>query len=848
MPGDRPAAFVEAVAAERGELWRLAERARLLAKERDRAALRALADEVRDRLEAGRAPTGGHLSSHVGDITAALDGVYDEVFPVRDPGDPADVLDAPWPTGRRTALLGAIVGRPGRSFWYMPPKEPLAGPAIAAGDVRLLRLLVVSPVGHLGREMVVRVLDALLAVDALDTEVVEHALLTDLALGYGILGRSPVNNEVVAPPAACAAAVQAVFDELLWRLTAPDGLAAWTMLPRVLVPRGLRFVRRALGWPADHPMAGRLGAASLTPGERAALVEELREQPMTERLRVFRLRLPAGDAQALLPLLGLADGEPLLTLIQDLSASDVVRQDRAAILAVTGQFGPDGTRRLLELCPSELVSAVLGWNRAAVLKRVKNNALRGIAAYGLLPLQDGETVQDRYQALREVAKRGPKLGPNRRHTHAAAIDVALDHLAQVAGFPDLSSLEWECEARIAGAAPPDARIGDYSAGLRTAGAEPVIVVSKAGQPLKSVPAAVRAHPSYAALREYQELLRDQARRLRAGRIERLVATGAELEPGELARLRGLPSGAALLSALVWRDRAGEIGLLDRLDLTGPVTAVHPFVLYSRYELSRWQAEIVRRRVRQPVKQVFRELYLVTPAERDAVDVSHRFAGHAVNGKVAGQLLSGRGWSTHGEYDKHQATRLAAPGLTAALRCELRGYFGLGDVVVTGEVQFLTDSGPVPLAEVPPLAFSEVMRDLDLVVSVAGTEPAGYASPVSAHSRAQLLSALIEDLGLDRVTVEGSAAVVRGSRATYRVHLTSGSIHLEPGGYLCAVPASFGGTAHKQLFLPFADEDRMTSVILSKVLLLNDDEHITDPVILAQLPPRQQSESAATERS
>jgi hypothetical protein len=130
-----------------------------------------------------------------------------------------------------------------------------------------------------------------------------------------------------------------------------------------------------------------------------------------------------------------------------------------------------------------------------------------------------------------------------------------------------------------------------------------------------------------------------------------------------------------------------------------------------------------------------------------------------------------------------------------------------------------------------------MRDLDLVVSVAGTDPAGYASPSRAHSRAQLLSALIEDLGLQRVTVEGSAAVVRGSRATYRVHLTSGSIHLEPGGYLCIVPASFGGTAHKQLFLPFADEDPMTSVILSKVLLLNDDEHITDPGILAQLPAR-----------
>jgi hypothetical protein len=130
---------------------------------------------------------------------------------------------------------------------------------------------------------------------------------------------------------------------------------------------------------------------------------------------------------------------------------------------------------------------------------------------------------------------------------------------------------------------------------------------------------------------------------------------------------------------------------------------------------------------------------------------------------------------------------------------------------------------------------DVLVDLDLVVSVAGTEPSGYASPFRADGRAQLLAALIADMGLDRVTVEGHSAVVRGSRATYRVHLTGGSIHLEPGGYLCIVPASFGAATHRQLFLPFFDEDQMTSVILSKVLLLSDDEHITDPTILAQLP-------------
>src|SRR3989442_13790391 len=108
-----PAEYAGAVDAERARLWLLVERARSLARQGDRPALRALADEVRQRVTDGSAAsvTGGHLNGHVADITAALDDVYDEVFPVRDPGDPADVLDAPWPTQRPTDLLASSLAR-----------------------------------------------------------------------------------------------------------------------------------------------------------------------------------------------------------------------------------------------------------------------------------------------------------------------------------------------------------------------------------------------------------------------------------------------------------------------------------------------------------------------------------------------------------------------------------------------------------------------------------------------------------------------------------------------------------------------------------------------------------------
>lgn len=812
-----PAPYAEVVHAEREALWRLVDRAR---HTDDPAVLRDTAKAARRRIRWGDNLTIGNLKPQVGDIVAELDTICDAAFPPPPAGDLTGLLDAPWPTARRKALLAAVLGCDVRHRLQL---DEVADRAVGARDTRLLRVLILTPLGTIRRATVARVLEALHQAGELDETVVERAVHDDLYLGHALVG---------PPRPGCADAVRAHVDALTWQFVTGADPFHWDQLPKVPGPRGLRFVEVALAWEGDPRVAGHLGAAELTPAEQSALVELLRDRPEADRRRAWEWRTRAGDVEALLPLFDLAGAAPLLRLIRAMpDGHEAFRQDRAALLAAIGQAGPETARRLLESEPNELVSAVLGDNRAAVVKRMKNNALRGIAAFGMLPLAPGETVLDRYLALRESAKKGAKLGPNRRHSHAAAIDVALDHLAQVAGAADASRLEWDCEARLATVTLTEAHAGEYRMVLRFDGADPVMTVSRAGRELKSVPQAVRADVAYQSLREGQERLRDQARRMRTGLVERLVATGGTLTPDELAGLRSLPAGAAMLPALLWRDSAGTIGLLDDVDTTGPVTAVHPVDLLE--SLAGWQAEIMRRRLRQPVKQVFRELYVVTPAERESGDVSHRFDGQTVDGKVAGQLLSGRSWSTHDEYADFQATRPAGEGLVAALRCEFSGYFGMGEVLIR-DVRFLRSGRPVPLAEVPPAAFSEVMRDLDLVVSVAGVESSSYCSPSQAAARAQVLSALIANLKLTRVTVDGATAVVRGSRATYRVHLTSGSIHVDPGGYLCVVPARFGATPHRRLFLPFAEEDRMTSIILSKVLLLAQDEKITDASILSQL--------------
>ncbi|MGW0588436.1 DUF7737 domain-containing protein [Streptosporangium sp. NPDC002607] len=73
--------------------------------------------------------------------------------------------------------------------------------------------------------------------------------------------------------------------------------------------------------------------------------------------------------------------------------------------------------------------------------------------------------------------------------------------------------------------------------------------------------------------------------------------------------------------------------------------------------------------------------------------------------------------------------------------------------------------------------------------------------------------------------------VRGDLRTYRIHLGSGNILMEPNdAYLCIVPR----VGSDQVFLPFEEEGGMLSVIISKAFLLADDTAITDPSITRQI--------------
>ena len=126
-----------------------------------------------------------------------------------------------------------------------------------------------------------------------------------------------------------------------------------------------------------------------------------------------------------------------------------------------------------------------------------------------------------------------------------------------------------------------------------------------------------------------------------------------------------------------------------------------------------------------------------------------------------------------------------------------------------------------------------MRDVDLVVSIAHV---GGVDPETSHStidmRRVIFAFNMELFGLTNVTFEGSHAFIRGTLGNYNIQLGSGVIHREGGGMINIV--SVHSQQRGKLFLPFIDEDPKTAEILSKILLLAEDQKIKDPYILRQI--------------
>lgn len=428
-------------------------------------------------------------------------------------------------------------------------------------------------------------------------------------------------------------------------------------------------------------------------------------------------------------------------------------------------------------------------------------------------------------------------------------------------------------------------IGDYRVrSVQRPGQKSLLLwIRSDGKEHKSVPKAVKEQHGEALKdirrlhKEIQTTLQTQARRIEGFYLRPRHWSFASWQQRYLQH----PLLQHLARRLIWEFKltAGESfsGFFRRGELVaadGQVLSLHPEqgdwevrlwhpVGKSREEVLAWRQFLIDEACVQPFKQAHREIYILTDAELETRVYSNRFAAHVLKQHQLNALCQQRNWqySLQGNFDSWNAPTLELPQWELSVSYEVEGAessineMGVFNYVLTDQVVFVRDGERLPLIDVDPLVFSEVMRDVDLFVGVCsiGNDPGwqdggerqyvdywqdysfGELS-VSAQSRRELLAALLPKLKIaGQCQLLGRFLVVQGSRRSYKIHLGSGNILMEPNDqYLCIVESRQVGDANVgNVFLPFEGDHRL-AVILSKAFLLAADDRIKDPTILSQM--------------
>ena len=559
-----------------------------------------------------------------------------------------------------------------------------------------------------------------------------------------------------------------------------------------------------------------------------------------ERLILERTALTAGERSE-----GCVDVQWFHRIYSDVGAK---RFDK---LATAARFASTGAQAKRARYIGEVLTGKA--DRDELIKKIEERHLKeNVRLLGLLPLAKGRKrdadVKYRYEILQQYRKYAKGLSSLSKPDAMRASEIGLENMARTAGFRDPMRMQWALEAE----STKDLKKGFLEAKkddvvLRMDVNEkgmPIQTISRGDKILKSLPSKYKKVEQFVAIRARAKELKTQSGRIRTS-LEQAMINQDQIDAKELKGLAGHAVLWPMLSRLVligdgiagYPDKGGKAlrdyrGKLEPIKAKEKLVIAHPSQLLKSKKWSAWQKECIASERMQPFKQLFRELYVVTAQEKKNKHTSNRYAGQQIQPRQAAALWSARGWNTQQEVWKS----FPEVGISVDVGFE----YGWGSPL---DVEGLTVKGisfrkrdqykPVELKKVPPILFSEVMRDRDLVVSVAhrgGVDPEASASTV--EMRETLVLETCRLLGLKNVSIKKTHVMIKGHHSDYAIHLGSGQVHVTPGGHICVVAV---GAQHRgRIFLPFADDDPKTAEVLSKVLLFADDAAIKDPTILQQI--------------
>ncbi|MEO0340661.1 MAG: DUF4132 domain-containing protein, partial [Bacteroidota bacterium] len=276
-----------------------------------------------------------------------------------------------------------------------------------------------------------------------------------------------------------------------------------------------------------------------------------------------------------------------------------------------------------------------------VTKRVKEKRNQDyVRVYGLIPLSKKVPQKDllkRYQYLQQFLKESRQFGAQKQASEKRAVAIALDNLARTAGYRDSIRLRWTMETRLAQSImdemAPFAE-GDIRVSLDINQDGTVdLNAFRGGQKLKFIPAKVRKHKAIVQLKSYQKTLKDQYARAKKS-MEQAMVLKDTFERTELLELLDHPVIAPLLQRLVFVGDH-QMGWLRKNGLLTPsessialpeqLRIAHSVDLHQSGQWSTYMRYCFENQIKQPFKQIYRELYLPTADEQKDQTKSLRYA-------------------------------------------------------------------------------------------------------------------------------------------------------------------------------------------------------------------------------
>jgi hypothetical protein len=521
------------------------------------------------------------------------------------------------------------------------------------------------------------------------------------------------------------------------------------------------------------------------------------------------------------------------------AAYKMIGKKRWEVIYGAAKYVSDGTGHRRAQLYADAISGKLKMRE--VKTRIKDKRNKDyVRLFGLMKLASRNPQKDlltRYEILQQFLKESKQFGAQRQTSEKLAVNIAMDNLSRTAGFSDPIRLTWAMEAKAAAAIFEQQTLvekGGYTVELLVdEHGKSSLLASKDGKKLKSIPAKFKKNKQVLTLKGYHKKLKDQYSRSKKA-LEEAMVRGDEFEQSEISDLMAHPVIAPMLEKLLFVTN-NEVGfwhsgqLHDKnsqpieLDSEAKIRIAHCTDLQKTGHWSDFQQILFSRKIVQPFKQIFRELYVPTPDELQLKARSERYAGYQVQPKKALALLKSRGWVV--DYESGLQKVFHQEGFIAKVYSMIDWYTAAdveNPTLESVEFHYREDYKNVPFEKIEPRIFSEVMRDLDLVVSVAH---AGGIDPEASLSTIELRKVLLEEsmrlFKIDNVTTKGSHAFVKGKLNDYSVHLGSAIVHRQPGSYLSIIPVH---SQHRgRIFLPFTDEDPKSAELIAKVLLLAKED-------------------------